>query len=344
VIRHQARNVCEALQVGLRAIMRHGEPADSRDGPVLTMSGPVTTLYERPTERVLFSARRDANPFFHLFESFWMLAGSRDGRWLDRYVSGFSTRFGNAKGQIEDGYGWRWRHHFGDDQLPALVQLLVDQPNTRQAVLQMWDPACDLLGPPAARPCNTAVYFRIRSRKGERWLDMTVTCRSNDLVMGAHGANAVHMSVLQELVACATETRVGRYWQISNDYHAYTRDLEKLGTAGDWANHADADDRYSLGHVSPSPLFEREHLSVLQSETWLWMAEPARHPPEQMVCRVFGELLMPMARAHKQAKMRDYPAALCSLEEIVGHDDWRTAAREWVERRQARYLARPQTE
>ena len=46
---------------------------ESRNGPVLVIEEPVTVCYENPNERVLFNTRRDANPFFHLFESLWML-------------------------------------------------------------------------------------------------------------------------------------------------------------------------------------------------------------------------------------------------------------------------------
>ena len=63
----------------------------------------------------------------------------------------------------------------------------------------MWDAKQDLSHRNESKdlPCNTHVYFSIR----EGFLDMTVCNRSNDLIWGCCGANAVHMSFLQEYVA-----------------------------------------------------------------------------------------------------------------------------------------------
>ena len=73
-----ARNVNDALAAGLRYLWAEGIPETSRNGPVLVAPTPVTTVYSHPTERVLLSPTRDANPFFHLMESLWMLAGKND--------------------------------------------------------------------------------------------------------------------------------------------------------------------------------------------------------------------------------------------------------------------------
>ena len=57
---------------------------------------------------------------------------------------------------------------------------------------------------------------------------MTVTNRSNDMIWGAYGANAVHMSVLLEYMAGMLGYGVGAYYQFSNNLHAYTSVLDKL--------------------------------------------------------------------------------------------------------------------
>src|ERR1039457_2230941 len=74
----QARNVNDALASGLEYLADKGVEEQSRNGPVIVAPGPVTTVYERPLERVLFSPLRDANPFFATMESLWMLAGHND--------------------------------------------------------------------------------------------------------------------------------------------------------------------------------------------------------------------------------------------------------------------------
>src|SRR6478609_1680793 len=135
-----ARNVNLAWKLGLEAAVLQGEREPSRNGDVIVFPTPVTTIYQRPTERVLFDERRDANPFFHLFESLWMLAGRNDSAFLDRFVKDFGYRYAEEGGELWGAYGNRWRNHWGEDQLETIVQRLKRDPRDRRIVLQMWDP------------------------------------------------------------------------------------------------------------------------------------------------------------------------------------------------------------
>lgn len=186
----------------------------SRNGPVLMIEEPVIVTYTHPTERVLFNMARDANPFFHLYESLWMLAGQNDAAPLAYYAKNiinysddWSEDDGDGKpgGRMNGAYGYRWRKAKGPlvadlknrvfkrdgvDQLNLLVEHLRVDPNSRRAVLQMWNVEDDLLkiggactcgadrtGPsaeahdekcPAGRPvskdvcCNLSVMFSLR--------------------------------------------------------------------------------------------------------------------------------------------------------------------------------------
>ena len=89
----------------------------------------------------------------------------------------------------------------------------------------MWDAVSDLDRDGKDVPCNTSIYFKIDADKR---LQMTVCNRSNDIIWGAYGANAVHMSMLQEYMAGALRVGVGKYYQVSDNYHAYTDVFNKL--------------------------------------------------------------------------------------------------------------------
>jgi thymidylate synthase len=157
--------------------------APSRDGEVITIEEPVTITYEKPTERVLFNVARDCNPFFHLYEALWMLAGRNDLPPLVYYNSGMA-RFTDDGGKTQPGaYGHRWREYFGYDQLDWIVESLRANPFDRRIVLQMWDPGRvrDNGGPDEGSgdfykaghggtdvPCNTEAFFRSRSIKMSR--------------------------------------------------------------------------------------------------------------------------------------------------------------------------------
>ena len=329
-----ARNVCEALPRGVSLLLRSGSYQPSRDGTVLVAPGPVTTEYLRPQERVLFARARNANPFFHLFESMWMIAGRNDARWLDTYVRDFSSRYAEADGTQHGAYGHRWRVHFDRDQLQDAVRVLRADPNSRQAVVGMWDPAVDLGSVVRDRPCNLSLALRGRVRGGQRELDITVFCRSNDIWMGAHGANAVHMSVLQEYLAAHLEWPVGRYWQVSNDYHIYVRDLG--GLTRETLSLLE-DDRYSNGLVAPEELFRDRHLGDLEDDLHQWFDCPHDPLATYSDSRLFGGLLVPMAAAHRATREREFALARAILTGQVAHTDWRMAAVEWVDRRQVHW-------
>jgi hypothetical protein len=85
------------------------------------------------------------------------------------------------------------------------------------------DPTGDLLAETVDKPCNTHAYFRINQGR----LEMTVCNRSNDILWGAYGANAVHFSFLLEYMAAMLVVPVGKYYQMSNNYHLYTQVLSR---------------------------------------------------------------------------------------------------------------------
>lgn len=141
----KVRNVEEAYFYGTDLLRQIGVKQPSRVGDVIVAPHPVCTVYKRPWERVLFDVKRDANPFFHLFESLWMLAGRNDATWLDQFVSDFSERFAESNGLIYGTYGPRWRSIFHFDQLEEIIKRLKANPDDRRIVIQMWDALSDLL-------------------------------------------------------------------------------------------------------------------------------------------------------------------------------------------------------
>ncbi len=328
-----ARNVNGAYRSGLERIRKIGVEQDSRAGPVLVAPTPVMTVYARPYERVLLDQQRDANPFFHFFESLWMLQGRRDATWLDQFVSDFSSRFAEEDGLQHGAYGFRWRRHFdmegggdGDllpDQFLTIVNILRKNPLDRRVVLQMWDPVADLGADVRDVPCNTQIYPRVRQEPDGSFLDLTVCCRSNDIVWGAYGANAVHFSVLQEVMAGLIGCQVGKLYQLSNNWHAYTSILDRFEGAGeDLYSHSSA--------MYHQPIVDRP-------ESWMGDLERFQNDPFDSVYlnRFFSDVAMPMLWTHHQYKQGDIEAA----EQFVHHitaPDWRHACRNWLAKRRKR--------
>lgn len=211
----RARNVNQAMNDALWRFKTGSMSANSRNGKVLRAPGPVVTEYLFPQERLIFSPVRDANHVFHLMETIWMLAGENNVEWLLPFNSNF-RQYAEINGEQWGAYGHRWRKHFERDQLMEVVEQL-KVPDNRRCVLGMWDPKADLGARKADVPCNTHAYFEVQ--RGA--LNMTVCNRSNDVVWGAYGANAVHFSMLQELLALELNLDVGTYYQFSNNFHIY---------------------------------------------------------------------------------------------------------------------------
>lgn len=149
----KGRNVNENYFNSIDRIRCIGNEEDSRNGKVLVAPWPIMTVTNRPTERVLFCPNRDANPFFHFFECLWMMSGSNDGKWLDRFVGDFSSRYGEEDGTIHGAYGARWRKWSGWDQLLTTVDLLRKNKKDRRVVVSMWDPNQDLAEEVHDVPC-----------------------------------------------------------------------------------------------------------------------------------------------------------------------------------------------
>jgi thymidylate synthase len=333
----QARNVHAAIPLAAQHMRIHGVRCESRNGPVFVATTPVTTVYERPWERVIFYTERDANPFFHLYEALWMLAGRRDIGRLKLYAKQIAEYSDDGE-TLHDAYGYRWRNSFDVDQISAVIGRLRIDKWDRRSVVQMWDPRTDLDRSGKAVPCNLTLTLQVNYR-GE--LDMVVFCRSNDVVWGCYGANAVHFSVLQEYIASKLGIPIGTYTQISVNWHAYLdtfkliRDIEATrnpyescpGSLGVVYLPMGADDEFLC---CLRILLEHEEHEKLD-------AAPILHPWLDM-CRI-------VLHAHhvwrKSGKTDTGELeALDILNKLPSNLDWAVAAREWMQRRRTRRLAK----
>jgi len=335
-----ARNVNYALYAGAALLRRDGVERESRNGPVLLAPHPVTTVYERPEERVMLHPGRDANPFFHLYESLWMLAGRNDLAPLLAFVKNM-VNFSDDGGVTQPGaYGHRWRHHFdnGDDdrdQLAWAIRRLKADPNDRRVVIQMYDVETDQdAADHGGRdiPCNLSALPSVGT---DGRLNLTVYNRSNDMVWGAYGANAVHFSVLQEIIAAGVGVPVGRYYQVSNNFHGYLSTMGKAGEEWPWGVEASQlnDDPYASGAILPSPMFDASfNLEAFSEDVEMFIDDPARIGIRS---RFLRKIACPMVMAHRAYKQDGTAAAREVLGQMPAHTDWRGGAELWLDNRDA---------
>jgi hypothetical protein len=216
IINITARNVPQAYVEGLWSFRISAKSEDTRNGEAMVLPAPTFLTIQFPEERLLNCPVRNANPFFHCMEFVWMMAGSNDAPWIGQFNKRMESYADS--GVLRGAYGWRWSNP--SPQIHDTIALLRSSPGTRQAVLSMWDPTYDnSRARTSDRPCNTTIYFRVDETDS---LNMTVCNRSNDFVWGMLGANAVHMTLLQELIARAAGFKLGMYHVFSNNCHIYT--------------------------------------------------------------------------------------------------------------------------
>lgn len=213
----------QGLQKTLAELKRRGIEEDSRNGKVRRFAEPVMLINTEPTNRVSLSVARDANPFFHFMEALWMLGGMNEVAPMAFFNSGISQYSDNGRTLRGTAYGYKWRSHFGYDQLAMAIERLKANPQDRRVVLTMWDPVGEWRNPDSKDlSCNLQVIFGTRTINGVVFLDMEVTNRSNDIVFGCLGSNVFHFSFLLEYVAFHTGYQVGRYYQVAFNLHGYT--------------------------------------------------------------------------------------------------------------------------
>ena len=149
----------------------------------------------------------------------WYLSGdpniARLGKLYGK-VPAIWKRMADAHGNVNSNYGWQWER---TSQLDIVIQMLKDNPETRQAAISIYD-GKEISDYTYDTPCTYAVQFTILNNK----LNMSVVMRSNDLWYGFCN-DQYQFSNLQKLVAYETEYDVGTYYHFAHNLHLYNDKL-----------------------------------------------------------------------------------------------------------------------
>ena len=156
----------------------------------------------------------------------WYLSGDNNIKKLGELygkVPEIWKRMANQWGYVNSNYGWQWqRINNGINQLDKVVEMLKENPRTRQAAISIYD-GKEHNDYEFDTPCTYAIQFTIVGQK----LNMCVTMRSNDLWYGFCN-DQYCFSKLQELVAVETGLLIGDYYHFAHNLHLYDNIIEKL--------------------------------------------------------------------------------------------------------------------
>ncbi len=157
-------------------------------------------------------------------EQVWFIMGEKHTKWLRQFTKIWDD-FAEEDGTIETAYGYRWRHHFGRDQLLEMVAHLKTEPTSRQAVVAMWDPASDGLTAPKKKnvPCPFTFTVNIIDDK----LNLHLIIRSNDMMLG-NPHDTAGFALLQAMLAQELGVGVGKLTISISHAHIYGNHYEQV--------------------------------------------------------------------------------------------------------------------
>ncbi|MER5642639.1 thymidylate synthase [Kitasatospora sp. NPDC002227] len=182
----------------------------------------VSMRITRPRARLLLAPpARVLNPAYAVAETVWILSGS-DAPWIYDY-NGRLARYAD-EGVLRGAYGPRMRSWGGVDQLERVVSLLKSDPDSRRAVIQLYDPSRDAIGHKDV-PCTLAFRFHLREGR----LHMSTTMRSQDVWTGMP-YDLFSFTTIQELVAGWLDADLGDYHHHIDSLHIYDSNLDQADT------------------------------------------------------------------------------------------------------------------
>jgi thymidylate synthase len=206
-----------AYQRMIRRIMSDGvEEVNARTGHAVRALPGLTIEVERGFP--LLTLRRVPLRVF-IAEQIWFLTGSRRPEESLRQFTKIWDEFTNINGVLPTAYGYRWRRHFGRDQIAKLVMLLERDPSSRQGVVVAWDPGADGLEPQQTRknvPCPYS--FTVNIIGGA--LHLHSILRSNDMMLGCPH-DVAGFALLQRILAARLGVLPGKLTHSISNAHVY---------------------------------------------------------------------------------------------------------------------------
>ncbi|MBI2355600.1 MAG: thymidylate synthase [Candidatus Doudnabacteria bacterium] len=205
----------------IREIMNKGyEETNERTGHKIRIAPGITFRLNEGFP--LLTLRKIPTKLF-IAEMIWFISGSNKPADFVNKFTPIWKDFTEADGTVAAAYGYRWRKHFGRDQLGQLIMHLTQEPHSRQAVVVTWDPSDDgLYGqglkstPKKNVPCPYAFTVNIIGNK----LHLHNIVRSNDMMLGSPH-DVAGFALLQYILAAKLGVKPGMLTHSISNAHIY---------------------------------------------------------------------------------------------------------------------------
>ena len=200
-------------------LLRRGRNISPGKGPAVELIGVLIEL-RNPRARLSRTETRSLL-FGCLGELLWYLAGSDSDKFIRYYLPEYPVT-PNSKGRILSAYGPRLIDRVHDvNQINNAIQLLRNYPDSRRAVIQIFD-AKDTGQHYPEVPCTCTLQFFLRRNR----VHMLVNMRSNDAFVGLP-ADIFAFTMIQEIIARSVGAEMGSYRHCVGSLHLYDRNRAK---------------------------------------------------------------------------------------------------------------------
>lgn len=192
-----------------------GRRRGSRNGGVIEVPD-LTIALDSPLNALPIGVGRNLNPRIAAAEALQLIGGFSDPEWLVKISPGFA-RYSEPTGGFWGAYGIRVRN-----QLKHVVRKLNYDPDTRQAVIQLWSADLDNIEGKNDYPCTIAIGFT----RFKDTIEMHVTMRSNDVWLGLP-YDMFQFAQLQLTLCNILNLDPGRYTHTAWSSHLYVSNLDQ---------------------------------------------------------------------------------------------------------------------
>jgi thymidylate synthase len=174
-------------------------------GVLLQLNKPRARISRTEKRRALFSC---------LGEFLWYLSKKNELAFISYYTDRYLKESEDGE-TVRTGYGPRLFSNNGHDQVDNIIATLKKKPESRRAVMQIFESG-DGAGNQKEAPCTCTIQLAIRSNK----LHMMTFMRSNDIYYGLP-TDVFAFTMLQEVVARTLGVGLGKYRHAVGSLHLY---------------------------------------------------------------------------------------------------------------------------
>lgn len=210
----EVNNATEAFEHWFKLLDSQNLKESSRDGGVKGEVLNAITVIKDPTRGIVQSDIRKMPIRYAVGELMWYLSGNKDLSAIQNYTKAWDRMSDDGK-TVNSNYGWCIQHKYGFDQWDYVRNMLITDPNSRQAVLHI-KTADDK--PSKDVNCTVCLQFLVRDGK----LHATVYMRSNDIWMG-FPYDVFSFTAMQCKMAMELGVGIGTYTHIAGSLHLYER-------------------------------------------------------------------------------------------------------------------------